>query len=160
MGGLSEAEKKNLINDKICNIYINYSKIVISKDDFIYAIEQSLSENERTYLENNAIKKYYNNEINKFWEKIEIDKIKELEMNEKYEKIYKDLLLQHKKEIMKISNFSEEDIKREEDNKLILQKTVEELQDKIKLIEQKSEEEKKKMENIEKKIEEKLKKKY
>ena len=156
MGGLSEAEKKNLINDKICNIYINYSKIVISKDDFIYAIEQSLSENERTYLENNAIKKYYNNEINKFWEKIEIDKIKELEMNEKYEKIYKDLLLQHKKEIMKISNFSEEDIKREEDNKLILQKTVEELQDKIKLIEQKSEEEKKKMENLGKELEEKL----
>ena len=80
-------------------------------------------------------------------------------MNEKYEKIYKDLLSQHKKEIMKISNSSEQDRKREEKNKLKLQKTVKELQDKIKLIEQKSEEEKTKMENIEKKLEEKLKKK-
>lgn len=159
MGGLNEAEKKNLINDKICNIYINYSKISNSKKDFINKIEQSLSENERTYLENNAIKKYYNDEIDKFWKKILIDKNKESEMNEKYEKIYKDLLSQHKKEIMKISNSSEQDRKREEKNKLKLQKTVKELQDKIKLIEQKSEEEKTKMENIEKKLEEKLKKK-
>ena len=154
MGGLNEAQKKNLIKEKIRDIYNNYSKIVISKDDFIYAIEQSLSENEKTYLENNAIKNYYNNEINKFWEKIEIEKIKEI--NIKYLEIFKELLLQHKKEIMKIPNYSKQDIKREEENKLILQKTVEELQDKIKLIEQKSEEEKKKMENLGKELEEKL----
>ena len=160
MGGLSISEKKNLINEKISNIYTNFAQILFTKEEFLDAIEQSFEENQKQYLKENTIKEYYNSQASKFWNKIENDRANELllqeEAKKQYKNMYEKLLLDHKQEIMKIQKSKELDKKKEEENKQKLEQMVNEFKDKINDIERKAEEERKKMENFKKIIEEKF----
>ena len=115
MGGLCENEKRNMISEKINQIYFNYPKIAEqkgTKEDFMYAIEQSLEDNEKKYLEDNTIANYYQSKIDNIWNKIKIDRAKE---SEKYKDIYRKLLTDHKKEMNKLkASIKEENMKKEQ----------------------------------------------
>lgn len=91
MGGLSIADKKNLINEKINNIYTNFSKVLLTKNEFLDAIEQSFEKNEAEYLKENTLKEYYNSLANKFWDKIENDRANEILLQEEAKKQYKNM---------------------------------------------------------------------
>lgn len=106
MGGLSIAEKKNLIMDKINNIYINYAQILYTKEEFFDAFEQSFNRDLLDYLKDNTLIEFYNSQINKNWERIENERANLLliqqEAKIKYQSIYEQLLWEHKEEIMEI----------------------------------------------------------
>ena len=154
MGGLSISEKKNLISDKIKNIYTNFSQILFTKEEFLDAIEQSFEGNQVKYLKENTIKEFYDSQTTKFWDKIENDRANELiikeEAKKKYQEMYEELLLDHKKEIMKIQKSKELKIKEEEEKNQKLEKIVNEFKFKLNDIEKKAEEERQKMENFKK----------
>ena len=158
MGGVSSTEKKNIIIDKINNIYTNFSQIFNTKDEFLQAIEQSFEENEKEYLNDKTLNKFYDSQANKFWGKIESDRAKELkiekEAKEKYQNIYEKLLSVHMEEIMENQKSKEFYKKKKEENELILEQIVKDFSDKINNIEKKAEEEKVKMENFKKIMEE------
>ncbi len=145
MGGLNEIEKKNIILDKINTVYFEFSSIIENKNDLINIIEQSFKEEEKKYLSDKSILKYYNNRINLIWDKIE---------NDRY--IYLRLLPMHRKEVA--TPLTYKDIKKEKENQTNLENLIKKLNDTIKEIEKKAEEERKKFIAYKEEIEQKLKK--
>ena len=145
MGGLNEIEKKNIILDKINKVYFEFSSIIENKNDLINIIEQSFKEEEKKYLSDKSILKYYNNRINLIWDKIE---------NDRY--IYLRLLPMHRKEVT--TPLTYKDIKKEKENQTNLENLIKKLNDTIKEIEKKAEEERKKFIAYKEEIEQKLKK--
>ena len=98
MENLNTLEKENLILEKIDFIYKNFSQILLSKEDFMQVIEQSLDPNIRDYLKDHTIKEYYTVQVNQYWEIIENDRVNQVKAEEKYKNVYEKLLLEHKKE--------------------------------------------------------------
>ena len=142
MGGLSEAEKKLKIIEKLNEFYLNFSKFFESKEDFIFNIESTLKKDEKELLKSETIKRYYNIKVNEIWNKIEEDKAKEVE---KYKSIYLKLLKDHEKGLQKLK---EENEKKEQENQKKIEKIIQELNEKMINLEKKANLESQKIQNF------------
>ena len=70
MGGLSVAEKKNKISEKLTNIYLTIEGLPQSEDHYKGIIIKQLSEDEKNYLEDQKIKNYFDEISSKFYKKL------------------------------------------------------------------------------------------
>ena len=146
--GASSGIKEEL-DIKIKNIYNKFGEIFDSKDDFEQGIEQSLSKDLLDWLKNKKNKEYYNNKVNEFWKKIINDRLnpKMLE-DEKNNKIYESLLKIHQDEISKIKEVNTIELQKQEQNKQLLEETINQLKEQLKKLEMESENERKKFEDF------------
>lgn len=136
MGGLSEAEKKLKIMERINHVYLNFSQFFNSKEDFLFNIESSLNKDEKEFLENESIKRYFNIKVDNIWSKIEENKAKEVE---KYKDIYLRLLKDHEKDMQNIkSSLREENEKKEQENQSKIEQIIQELNKKMENLEKKA----------------------
>lgn len=146
MGGLSEADKKLKIIERLNEFYLNYSKFFDSKEDFIFNIESSLKKDEKELLKNESIRRYYNIKVDKIWAKIEEDKAKEIE---KYKDIYLRLLRDHEKDMQLLkSSLKEENDKKEQENQKKIENIIQEINRKMTNLEKKADLETEKIHNF------------
>ena len=142
MGGLSAAEKKNKISEKLTNIYLTIEGLPQSEDHYKGIIIKQLSEDEKKYLEDQQIKSYFDEISSKFYKKLK-------EGNEERERIRNsinyvyDNILKRDKELENLKNsISKENSKKQEEYIKKLENKLEEVNNKIKEIENKNNEEK------------------
>ena len=118
---------------------------------------QSLSQDEKTYLEDETIKEDYNEKIDIIWKKVENDKNREIiekkEIEEKYNDLLYKVVLDHSGEMEKIKNINEEEKKKQQETNKKMEDMVNNFHSKISEIEIKAEEERKKMEEKQKNAE-------
>ena len=149
MGASSDIRK---IDKKINYIYNNLGTIFDSKEDFEQAIMDSYKDKLSIYLKDKTNQKYFKNKINEFWKKIINDKYKQIkveeEKNRKKENKIENLLKSHRKEIEKIQEVNKIELQKQEQNKQLLEETINQLKEHIKKLEIESENEKKKFEDF------------
>lgn len=138
MGASSDTNK---IDETFSNIYKKFPNKFNTKEEFELKIEQYLSKYLPTYLENINNQKYYNNKVNEFWKKIEDDriKIKKLEEEDRRRRnIIEKLLFSHKNEIERINEENKTEKQKQEQNKQILEETINLLKEEIKKLKNES----------------------
>ena len=149
MGASSDIRK---IDKKINSIYNNLGTIFDSKEDFEQAIMDSYKDKLSIYLKDKTNQKYFKNKINEFWKKIINDKYKQIkveeEKNRKKENKIENLLKSHREEIEKIQEVNKIELQKQEQNKQLLEETINHLKEHIKKLEIESENEKKKFEDF------------
>ena len=149
MGASSDIRK---IDKKINYIYNNLGTIFDSKEDFEQAIMDSYKDKLSIYLKDKTNQKYFKNKINEFWKKIINDKYKQIkveeEKNRKKENKIENLLKSHREEIEKIQEVNKIELQKQEQNKQLLEETINQLKEHIKKLEIESENEKKKFEDF------------
>ena len=159
MGASSDINK---IDRKINYIYNNFGTIFDSKEDFEQAIKDSFPERLSIYLRDKTNQKYFNNKINEFWKKIVNDKYKQMKLEEekkrKKENKIEILLKSHREEIEKIQEVNKIELQKQEQNKQLLEETINQLKEQIKKLEKESENEKKKFEDFKNNIMDKIQK--
>lgn len=143
MGGLSTAEKKNKISEKLTNLYLTLKEFPDTEEKFMSIIVEKLSHEETEYLKEEEIKNYFNENITKFYNKMKEDKEEKEEMRNSLSGIYDDILNKHQTEINSLKrSISEEALKKQEENDKKLKEKLEEYDNKIKEIQNKNDEEK------------------
>ena len=149
MGASSDIRK---IDKKINYIYNNLGTIFDSKEDFEQAVIDSYRDRLSIYLKDKTNQKYFKNKINEFWKKIINDKYKQIkveeEKNRKKENKIENLLKSHREEIEKIQKVNKIELQKQEQNKQLLEETINQLKEHIKKLEIESENEKKKFEDF------------
>jgi predicted GTPase len=149
MGASSDIRK---IDKKINYIYNNLGTIFDSKEDFEQAVIDSYKDRLSIYLKDKTNQKYFKNKINEFWKKIINDKYKQIkveeEKNRKKENKIENLLKSHREEIEKIQKVNKIELQKQEQNKQLLEETINQLKEHIKKLEIESENEKKKFEDF------------
>ena len=70
MGGLSIAEKKNKITEKLTNLYLSLKTFPETEEKFINIILDGLSQEEKKYLKDEEIKNFFNQHISKLYNKM------------------------------------------------------------------------------------------
>ena len=143
MGGLSTAEKKNKISEKLTNLYLTLKTFPDTEEKFMSIIVEKLSDEETEYLKEEEIKNYFNENITKFYNKMKENKDEKEEMRNSLTGIYDDLLNKHQTEINGLKrSISEEALKKQEENDKKFNQKLEEYDKKIKEIQSKNDEEK------------------
>ena len=146
MGGLSIAEKKNKITEKLTNIYLSLKTFPETEEKFINIILDGLSQEETKYLKDEEIKNFFNQHISKLYNKMKENIEEKEDLRISLSCIYDDLLSTHKKEFNNLINsMSEENLKKQEENDIKLKQKLEEYDNKIKEIQNKNDEEKERL---------------
>ena len=146
MGGLSIAEKKNKITEKLTNLYLSLKTFPETEEKFINIILDGLSQEEKKYLEDKEIKNFFNQHISKLYNKMKENIEEKEDLRISLSCIYDDLLSTHKKEFNNLINsMSEENLKKQEENDIKLKQKLEEYENKIKEIQNKNDEEKERL---------------
>ena len=146
MGGLSIAEKKNKITEKLTNLYLSLKTFPETEEKFINIILDGLSQEEKKYLKDEEIKNFFNQHISKLYNKMKENIEEKEDLRISLSCIYDDLLSTHKKEFNNLINsMSEENLKKQEENDIKLKQKLEEYDNKIKEIQNKNDEEKERL---------------
>lgn len=147
MGASSDIKEE--IDKKIKYIYRYFGEIFDSKDDFEQGIEQSLSQDLKDFLKERGNKEYYNNKVNEFWKKILDDRLNPIRLEkEKNNKIYESLIKIHQEEIAKIQEVNTIELQKQEQNKQLLEETINQLKEQVEKLKMESENERKKFEDF------------
>ena len=143
MGGLNNTEKKNIISEKLTNLYLTLNPPPETEEQFLSIIIESLSEEEAEYLKEKEIKDFFNEKTSKFWNIIKQNKEEKEQIRVSMQCIYEVLIDEHKNELNQLKkSISEENLKKQEENNNKLKQKLEEYDNKIKEIKSKNDEEK------------------
>ena len=146
MGGLNVAEKKNIISEKLTNLYLSVKTFPESEEKFRNLIMVGLSEDEIKYLDEKEIEDFFNEHTSKLYNKMKENMEEKEKLRISLSSIYDDLLTAHKKEFNSLKNsISEENLKKQEENDIKLKKKLEEYDNKIKEMQNKNDEEKERL---------------
>ena len=120
MGGLNEFKKKQLIDSKVNETYMERGKYCQTKDEFKKKVEESFSNEHKRYIKASSILEHFNKSIDKKWELIDKNKNDELK-REKEKKELTDQLSQTKESMKQLKKDQEE---KDKEHKNYIQKLL------------------------------------
>ena len=142
MGGLSVAEKKNKISEKLTNIYLTIEGLPQSEDHYKGIIIKQLSEDEKNYLEDQQIKNYFDEISSKFYKKLKEGNEEKQNFRSSINIVLDNIKKSEEKFENLKSSISEENSQKQEEYNKKLENKLKEFNNKIKEIENKNNEEK------------------
>jgi len=142
MGGLSAAEKKNIISDKLTNIFLTIEDLPQSEEHYKGIIIKQLSEEQKNYLEDEQIKNYFDEISSKFYKKLKEVNEERQSIRNSINSVYDNILKNEKKMENLKNSISKENSQKQKEYIKKLENKLEEFNNKIKEIENKNNEEK------------------
>ena len=142
MGGLSAAEKKNIISDKLTNIFLTIEDLPQSEEHYKGIIIKQLSEEQKNYLEDGQIKNYFDEISSKFYKKLKEVNEERQSIRNSINSVYDNILKNEKKMENLKNSISKENSQKQKEYIKKLENKLEEFNNKIKEIENKNNEEK------------------
>ena len=142
MGGLSAAEKKNIISDKLTNIFLTIEDLPQSEEHYKGIIIKQLTEEQKNYLEDGQIKNYFDEISSKFYKKLKEVNEERQSIRNSINSVYDNILKNEKKMENLKNSISKENSQKQKEYIKKLENKLEEFNNKIKEIENKNNEEK------------------